>query len=658
MRFRQVHLDFHTSEHIPGIGAAFDKVQFQNMLKLGHVDSITLFSKCHHGWTYHPTEASVQHPGLTFDLLGAQIAAAHEIGVKTPVYLSAGLDEKLARSHPNWLIRKANEEMSWTPNFLKPGYHEFCFNSPYLDVLVAQIREVVERYDTDGIFLDIVGERECYCQNCIATAQARGIDPLDKEAMRPLWQETYFTYTRRTNEAVQALRPDLPVFHNGSHLKHGRRDIIDCNPRHLEVESLPTGGWGYDHFPLSARYLQQLGKPFLGMTGKFHLSWGEFGGFKHPNALRYESALSLAHGARVSVGDQLHPDGQMDEATYRLIGEAFREVERKEAWCADTVNLADIAVYTMEAFVAEGQAPEHPADPFSDRGINRMLLEGNYLYNMVDSLSDWGPYAVVILPDRVRITPKLAAKLSDYLAQGGKVLATGESGLRQDGEDFALALGARALGANPYKPDYFVPTADYGYLGETAFVMYSQGQRIEVSGGETLGYRENPYFNRDVFHFSSHQHTPGNKSTREAGMTEGPDGIYIAWSLFEDYARQGSLMLRHIVHYALDRLLGERKTLVTSLPAQGVTTIQKQESHNRLIHHLLYASPVRRGQNVEIIEDIVPLYEVYNEVRTGQEVKGVYLAPQMEPLPYAYESGRVSYTLPVLECHQMVVLDL
>ncbi|MFR1479813.1 MAG: hypothetical protein ACLSB9_31070 [Hydrogeniiclostridium mannosilyticum] len=30
-----------------------------------------------------------------------------------------------------------------------------------------------------------------------------------------------------------------------------------------------------------------------------------------------------------------------------------------------------------------------------------------------------------------------------------------------------------------------------------------------------------------------------------------------------------------------------------------------QES--RLVNHLLYAAPVRRGQNVEVIEDIIPL---------------------------------------------------
>jgi hypothetical protein len=81
--------------------------------------------------------------------------------------------------------------------------------------------------------------------------------------------------------------------------------------------------------------ISQLGLPFLGMTGKFHLSWGEFGGFKNPNALRYEAALNLANGARCSIGDHMHPDGWMEEATYKLIGEAYREVETKEAWCTN-----------------------------------------------------------------------------------------------------------------------------------------------------------------------------------------------------------------------------------------------------------------------------------------------------------------------------------
>ena len=107
MRRRQVHLDFHTSEKIDGIGKDFSKEQFQQMLKKGHVDSITVFSKCHHGWSYHPTKVNKMHPNLNFDLLGAQIEAAHEIGVKTPVYISAGFDHKATLQHPEWLhLRK------------------------------------------------------------------------------------------------------------------------------------------------------------------------------------------------------------------------------------------------------------------------------------------------------------------------------------------------------------------------------------------------------------------------------------------------------------------------------------------------------------------------------------------------------------------------
>ncbi|MDF2721480.1 MAG: hypothetical protein K0Q59_1155 [Paenibacillus sp.] len=658
MRFRQVHLDFHTSEAVPGIGSQFSKEQFQHMLKVGHVDSITIFSKCHHGWAYHPSTANRIHPHLSFDLLGAQIEAAHEIGVKTPVYISAGLDEKIAREHPEWLLRRANEQTSWVADFMSPGYHAFCMNTPYLDVLVSQIEEVVTQYDADGIFLDIVGVRECYCQYCIRSARERGIDPRDKAAMKPLWEDTYELYTSRTNEAVHKHKPGLPVFHNGGHIKQGRRDLAHRNT-HLELESLPTGGWGYDHFPLSARYSQGLGMPFLGMTGKFHTSWGEFGGFKHPNALRYETALSIANGARCSIGDQLHPDGLMDEATYRLIGEAYREVETKEAWCTGTNNIADVALLSVEAagFVKEGEG----RCPKPDQGSVRMLLESKILFDIVDFESDWNKYRVLILPDRIRIDAALEQRLNDYVKQGGKVLATGTSALRKDDSGFGLDFGVRWLGKNPYRPDFYVPD-EQAAVGSVlslgaGFVMYAEGQQIEAAGGTVLGYRENPYFNRDIFTFCSHRHTPNSKQSGGPGMVEGAAGIYIAWDIFEDYATIGSLVLREIVTVALNRLLGSGKTLSTSLPAQGVTTIQEQPADNRWVHHLLYASPVRRGQSIEIIEDITPLYNVTASVRTDRPVSNVYLAPSMEKLPFeAIEQG-ISYTVPKLECHQMVVID-
>lgn len=656
MRFRQVHLDFHTSEAIPGIGRRFDAAQFQAMLKRGHVNSVTVFSKCHHGWSYHPTKTNAMHPGLDFDLLGAMIEAAHAIGVKTPVYLSAGLDEKEARRHPEWLIRGKDERTNWAKDFLTPGYHQFCMNTPYLDALAAQIEEVVLNYDADGIFLDIVGVRECYCQHCVASIRAEGGDPRDLVAMQALWERTYARYTEATNSAVHEHKPGLPIFHNGGHIIKGRRDLAFKNT-HLELESLPTGGWGYDHFPLSARYAQTLGIDYLGMTGKFHTSWGEFGGYKHPNALRYEVALSLANGARCSIGDQLHPEGEMDEATYALIGAAYAEVEAKEAWCDGVEAVADFALLSLEAHQTYTRGAPESRNVASDAGAVRMLLEGKLLFDVVDCEADFGKYKVLIMPDAVTIDEPLRRKLDAFLDAGGKVFATGESGLAADGSGFALRLGAEWIEPNPYRPSYFRPSFPVAGLPEASYVMYEQGQRVALAdGGAAHGARENSYFNRDVFAFCSHQHTPSARQPDGPGMTEGEHGIYFAWNAFADYAQKGSLVLRESVLYALNRLC-PAKTLRTSLPAQGVVTVQSQPAHRRWVNHLLYASPVRRGDGVEIIEDLVPLRGIDVELRVPADVRSVTLEPGGVALPYTQADGKVRYTVEEMTSHQMVVLQ-
>ncbi|CAM3659678.1 MULTISPECIES: beta-galactosidase trimerization domain-containing protein [Saccharibacillus] len=677
MRFRQVHLDFHTSEAVPEIGRDFDADDFRQKLKLGRVDSITVFSKCHHGWAYHPSDANEIHPQLDFDLLGAQIDAAHAIGVKTPVYLSAGLDEKLARRHPEWLIRDREERTNWSAHFMQPGYHQFCMNTPYLDMLAAQVREVVERYDADGIFLDIVGVRECYCQSCVAEIRRRGSDPRRTDAMRKLWEETYQKYGAAMDQAVHALKPGLPLFHNNGHIERGRRDLAALNT-HLELESLPTGGWGYDHFPLSVRYAQGLGLDVLGMTGKFHHSWGEFGGFKHPNALRYEAALSLANGAGCSIGDQLHPLGRMDEATYALIGAAYTEVEAKEEWCRGVSPVADIALLSAEAAGSDfGAGAAATADLISgtsvtdgsdgsdavaaDTGAVRLLLEGHYLFDVIDTHSHLDAYKVLVLPDCIAITPELQERLKAFTAAGGKILATGRSGLTPDGQSFALELGAQWQGASPFNPTYACPAFELPSLRPASFVVYANSYEIGLAaGGTSLGSRQNPYFNRDLFTFTSHQHAPSRLIDAGPGFTSGADGLYAAWNLFADYARHGSLPVKQMLLYLLDTLLESAsggRTLSVNLPAQGIVTLQEQPDANRRVLHLLYAPPVRRGQNTEVIEDLPTVPSTDVTLAEPRPVKRLYLAPQRTPLDFAQQNGKIACTVPAWSCHQMVVAE-
>ena len=157
MRYRQIHLDFHTSEHIPGIGSRFDPDDFGDTFAQADVDSVTVFSKCHHGWSYHPTKVGKTHPHLDFDLLRAQLKSLHARNINAPIYVSAGWDELSARENPGWrvvspegaLIRQRGEPLG-------PGWAFLDFNSPYLDYLCRQIEEVTEMFpEGNGIFVDI-----------------------------------------------------------------------------------------------------------------------------------------------------------------------------------------------------------------------------------------------------------------------------------------------------------------------------------------------------------------------------------------------------------------------------------------------------------------------------------------------------------------------
>ena len=653
MRYRQVHLDFHTSEKIPGIGSAFSKEQFQQMLKKGHVDSITLFSKCHHGWAYHPTRANQMHPELDFDLLGAQIEAAHEIGVKTPVYISAGLDEKTAVKRYDWLHWTKEEYEAGKVDFSTARYHGVCLNSPYLEVLLEQIKEVCENYDADGIFLDIVSVVPCYCNHCKDSMRKKGLDINNPNHVLMQAEETYANYTKRVRETIDSVKPGLPVFHNGGHIRHGRRDLAFANT-HLELESLPTGGWGYDHFPMSAAYVRTLGQEFLGMTGKFHNTWGEFGGYKHPNALRYEVALSCANGAGCSIGDQLHPTGLMDNATYTLIGEAYKTVEEREPWLKGAKNRSDIAVLSCEAVANYFNLPTDRI-PGSNAGCVRILLESHLLFDVVDTEADFNKYKLLILPDFCVLDNKLAEKVKDFLSRGGKLLASYQSCMDPDHTEFMVDMGIKYEGASEYKPTFIRPAQAPDSLEKASFVIYEDALKITAEKGSATAIIDKPYFNRTAEHFCSHQHSPASGEKYSDAVVVNGNTAYLAQKLFFEYYTHGQIYVKEILRKTIYDLLGDDVSLKTDLPAQGVATLTCQG--DKMLVHTLYASPVRRGEKVEIIEDIIPIYNVKVSVKTQGKVKSIRLVPENTYLEFEEKDGRVEFTVPKTDCWQITEIQ-
>ena len=242
---RQIHLDFHTSEKIAGIGADFDADRFADTLKRAHVNSVTLFSRCHHGWIYHDTKfTEARHPHLECDLLPLQMEACRARGIQTPVYITVGLDERVAREHPEWRELHAGGLTGAGP--LDAGWRPLCFSTPYLDFVLEQTREALERIHPEA-------------SSSTSCTRGHAAAPGVWQAWRPMASphrpsdEGYLAagVLRRAKE-----RPTASCARRGPMSAASSTPATSIRPSatsldlysHLEIESLPTGGWGYMHF--------------------------------------------------------------------------------------------------------------------------------------------------------------------------------------------------------------------------------------------------------------------------------------------------------------------------------------------------------------------------------------------------------------------------
>ena len=658
LRFRQIHLDFHTSEDIPGIGSEFDAHEFADTLAAAHVNSVTCFSRCHHGWIYHDTQRFPErrHPHLTCNLLADQIAACHARDIRVPIYITVQWDLYTARRHPEWLVVDDNGCIPGTKPFEAGFYRRLCLNTAYVDeVLEPQTTEVCETLPVDGIFFDIVAASPCCCRACIEGMIADGLDPANPADRAQYADKVLVAFQERMFGVVRARHPEATVFFNSGHAGPKHRRMISAFT-HLELESLPSGGWGYMHFPLAQRYARGLGVDCLGMTGKFHTSWGDFHSFKNPAALEFECMNMLALGAKCSIGDQLHPRGRICKDTYDLVGGVYAKVKAAEPWCEEAAPQVDIGVLTPEEFTGGGG---HGGLPGAAIGATRILQEARAQFDIIDSQSDFSRYRLLILPDEIPVSDDLAAKLRGFVAGGGALLASFRSGLAPQGDRFNLPeLGVRLVGEAQFSPDFIVPGQLGDGLAQTGHVMYLRGLEVQPEAdAQVLAEMVKPYFNRTWEHFCSHRHTPAGGPVEYPGAVRSGTCVYFMHPLFTLYDKCAPRWCKALVANALDLLIPE-PLLRAGGPTTALFTLNLQPQHRRLVLHALHYVPERRGRDFDVIEDIIPLHDVPVSVRVEGEVARVALVPEREPLRFTQAGGRVDFTIPRIEGCRMVEIGM
>ena len=395
---RQINLDFHTSPYIEHVADDFDAEEFAERLQRSHVNSITCFARDHHGYLFYPSKRHPElvHPHLSDrNLLLEQIDACHKRGIRVPVYTSVGWDGSSALNHPEWLARDPQDNViNGCPSVPKPNFYDsLCLNSNYRAYLIDHLNDIIDSLGpdrVDGLFLDIFSLVPCDCPRCREQMERHGLDHTDIRQRERYSAILLDEFRREVHDLVDDRVPGATLFFNGGHIGPSNKTSLDTFT-HLEVESLPSGVWGYDNFPIVMRYVRNLGKPVVGMTGKFHTAWGDFHSLKNEDAMEYECFQMLTMGAGCSIGDQLHPRGRLSDATYDLIGRVYSQVEALEPYTLNTDTMADIAVMTPER---EWNMDSALSDSLI--GANRMLTELGCQFDIIDPGMDFTRYGDVV----------------------------------------------------------------------------------------------------------------------------------------------------------------------------------------------------------------------------------------------------------------------
>ncbi len=653
--YRQIHLDFHTSIGIDDVGHEFDADVFGDTMAQANVNNVTLFGKCHHGLLYYGTDHEARHPGLRkgHDLLGEQIEALHKRGIRAPIYMSAQCDEYVAQHYPQWLT--VHKEESQHP--LEARWHLVDMASPYQDYFADQIVDMIKRFKpVDGLFIDMCWDQVSYSPYAIDKMRTWNLDPSDEKDASKFARRLVHEYMSRYIKLARDLHGGqrVPIWFNS---RPAVRQLEEKRfLTHIEIEALPTGGWGYAYFPMHVRLLRPVGVPYLGMTSRFHKSWGDFGGLKPKAALRYECCQALAHGARCSIGDQLHPRGTLSTTAYQTIGEIFRYVEACEPFCHGAKQDTEIAVIRANA---DGYHCTSGAEAGALRALQQ--LRHQFDFRLAGVNVDLRGYKAAIVLSDVTVDDKMVKQFKAFVRGGGSLLICGDAAVDADGKPVMSELGVRVDGLSPYETTYirFDRALARDMAGED-HVMYERGWRMYPGkGAAPLARVVEPYFDRSWEHFCSHSQTPPAKlspysAAIEHQHTRGGAVITVAMPIFRAYAKHGNLPYRRLIGACLDRLLPD-PVLRLDGPSHVETTVTRKGGKT-IVHVLSYVA-ARRCDNLDIVEEATPVIGATLSLRTDRAPKRITLQPHDNTVDFDYDGERANVTFDLLDGHGMIVFE-
>ncbi len=416
------------------------------------------------------------------DLFGELLQVAHEDGLT----VLARMDSNRAtlqtlHEHPEWFTRSGEgEPYQAADRFIT------CINSTYYSQFLPDVlREIIVNYRPDG-FTDnswsgLGRDQICYCRNC----ERKFFDDIGEDLPTAVdWRDPiYRRWVRwsydcrlqvwdRNNGVTQAVggHDCLWLGMNSGDLAHQSQRLRDmkaiCERSEIVMVDYQTRGPGTPFY-----HNGNAGKLIHGLLGWEKLapeSMAQYQGRIPTFRLAAKPAAEVQLWMTEGIAGGLQPWWHFisayheDRRQYLTPEPLLRWHARNDQYLHNRTPVATVGVlWSQENLDFYGREAGHERVMLPYEGITRALIRARipYLPLHIDHVGrDGANFTTLILPNLAAISDTQVQTLRDFVAQGGNLIATGESTLYDEWgarrADFALAdlFGANTLDEQEGEP--------------------------------------------------------------------------------------------------------------------------------------------------------------------------------------------------------------
>ena len=537
-----------------------------------------------------------QSPHLTGDGLDAIIAACHDADIRVIARTDfSKMRRPIYEAHPEWAyVSGKGKIVDYN------GDVHACINGGFQqDCAPLIIREVLTKCDFDGIFFNMAGYVRgdysgnyygiCHCDSCRRAFDEMFALPLppaenmDDPAFRKyllFQQRTLRAYHEKIYRVVRDIRPGLCI---ANHMEFGEGFIrqesgtgVSAPLPHWQYSASDNTRWAVSSYPEMVSSNTTV--DFIDIPYR-HVAVS-------PQQQRLRLAQNLANGGSLDYYLIGRLDNHADRSGFEAVKEIFHYHAANEQAYAGMRPKADAVLLTGRG-----------VDGAEFRGWFRMLAENHFLFDTlradVAAEIPLDKYRALILPACSCMGDALADRLDRFAAEGGVLIAPGQTGWRDDQGELRAEPPPKCLGVEriervreDMRPSYFefADKAGFGRFADTDLV-YMDGpyvyaryaadadKRLKLVPPHDFGPPERCYYTTVTDHpaFVVHPFAKGK-------------GIYIPWLPGRLFHRQGHTNTSDFIADLLESAAGLTPVARELSPMVEVTLMARPDGSSQLVH--------------------------------------------------------------------------